>query len=122
MTMQNAEGEVPQWTLGDRLVKARRVADVSTQDMADYFEVSRQTIRNYEADRSRPSRALLIAWALRCGVPVSWLSEGVMPRLDGPDGGATEAPAARRGDGNGASNSNVVTGRFGRVQPAAVAA
>lgn len=62
------------WTLGDRLVKARRLARISTQGMADYLGVDRSTIRNYEADRTVPKAAVLRAWAGKCQVPFSWLA------------------------------------------------
>lgn len=75
-------GAVPQWTLGDRMAKARRSAGIGSQNMADYLDMTRQTITNYETDRTRPPRSVLIAWALSTGVPFEWLDTG----QESPDG------------------------------------
>ena len=40
MTVE-AIGEVPQWTLGDRMGKALRESDIGVQGMADYLGVAR---------------------------------------------------------------------------------
>ena len=80
-----------QFDLQDRLAKSLRVANVSVQEMADYLGVGRNTVGNYLAGRTRPSRSALIAIALRCGVPLEWLEHGTMPS-DGPDDGGGWAP------------------------------
>lgn len=72
---------IPVWTLGDRLRKARVTAGLSVDAMADLLDVSRNTISNYEAERSHPRRATLIVWAQETGVPLSWLTG---PPLDSP--------------------------------------
>ena len=54
--------------------------------IADELEVSRDTISNYLAGRTRTPRAVLIAWAFRTGVPLEWLLTGEEPQ-DNP--GAT---------------------------------
>lgn len=64
---------VPEWTLGDRMSKARRQAGVSTAVMCAYLGVHRNSLNAYEHDRSTPNRAVLRLWALRCGVPLEWL-------------------------------------------------
>lgn len=78
---------IPQWTLGDRLSKALRHADISVNDMADYLTRGRNTIGNYMSGRTRPPRAVLIAWALRTGVPLEWIETGEAPGTtdDGPE-------------------------------------
>ena len=73
--------DVPQWDLADRLRKALRVAGVSVQDMAEELGIHRNTVSGYLNGQHAPSRAVLIVWAMRTGVPVEWLVHG------GPDEG-----------------------------------
>ena len=61
--------------------KALEYAGVSTQEMADYLEVTRQSIGNWVGDRRVPSKATVRLWALRCGVPLEWLETGKAPTL-----------------------------------------
>jgi transcriptional regulator with XRE-family HTH domain len=78
----NTTGRVPDWTVGDRLRKARRAASISSGSMADNLGVTRQTIAAYESDRSPINRRTMIAWAFVCGVPLEWLSDGLCPPGD----------------------------------------
>jgi transcriptional regulator with XRE-family HTH domain len=66
----------PQFHLGDRLRKALDHSSTSVQAMADELGVSRTTVSNYIALRTKPNRATLRVWALRCGVPFDWLAHG----------------------------------------------
>jgi transcriptional regulator with XRE-family HTH domain len=81
--MSNAEGTYtdPQWTLGDRMSKARRSARLTREDMGDYLGVSSQAVCNWELDKRPPKLQTLRLWALRCGVRLDWLRSGdqVMP-------------------------------------------
>lgn len=86
MSAQTA-GLIPVWTRGDRLGRALRAAGVQKQEMADYLGVSRNTVGNYIADRGDPSRATMIAWAMKCGVNLAWLEHGEAPHPAGPDEG-----------------------------------
>lgn len=71
---------LPSWTLGELMEKARRDAHISTADMALHFGVTRKTINNWEANRSTPSRAVLLVWAQRCDQP--WFTaEGIRDLL-----------------------------------------
>lgn len=63
----------PTWTTGDRLRKAREWANIESQDMAELLGVSRNTISNYEHDRTNPPLAALKAWAAQTGVDILWL-------------------------------------------------
>jgi transcriptional regulator with XRE-family HTH domain len=67
---------VPEWTLGERLAKARRSADMSREDMASYLGLSIQAIGTYETGRHQPKLAVLRAWAQRAAVPFDWLCLG----------------------------------------------
>lgn len=46
---------VPHWDLADRLRKSLRVAEISVHEMADYLEVSRNTVSAWMNGRTRPS-------------------------------------------------------------------
>ena len=72
---------VPTWTTGDRLGKALAHAGITVAAMADYLGVSRNTVGNYINDRTRVPRPTMMLWAMRTGVPLSWI-EGD----DGPTG------------------------------------
>jgi transcriptional regulator with XRE-family HTH domain len=83
-------GVVPGWTVSDRLRKAREHAGLEQAELAADLGVSRNTVVNYERGRVEPRRPVLVAWALRTGVPLVWLVTGdaSSPRQDGPDGGS----------------------------------
>lgn len=83
----NEGATVPQWTLGDRLHKARTSAGLSQQQLAELIDVHRRSVTNYEGDRFAPKRPVLISWALACGVPLVWLIDGTVPATppNGPD-------------------------------------
>lgn len=85
MTTQPNE-RIPEWTLGDRLRKARQLTGLGTREFADKIGVSHGTITNAEGDRHGVRRITLNAWSLATGVPVEWLQTGKIPH-DGPDGG-----------------------------------
>lgn len=88
MTQQATFG-IPQFTKGDRLGKALDFADVGVGEMADYLGLSRNTISNYIAGRTKIPRPTLMLWSLRTGVPIEWIETGVEPNQggDGPRGG-----------------------------------
>lgn len=87
--------------LGDRLAKALTVANMNGLEMADFLGVSRQTIGNYTSGRTRPNRATLRTWALRTGVPLSWIETGTLP------GGPNKSPSDYK-----SSSSHPVTPLF----------
>jgi transcriptional regulator with XRE-family HTH domain len=65
---------VPEWDTADRMRKALRVASIEVRDMADYLGVSRSSVSNWINGRIRPSKQTMRLWALRCGVPMAWLT------------------------------------------------
>lgn len=87
MTTLTVAGRVPEWTLGDRLRKAREAAGLSQTELADLAGISRRSISKYESDDARPKRPQLIAWAMATGVPLSWLQDGDAPHPTTPDEG-----------------------------------
>lgn len=84
MSIQPAAG-VPQWTLGDRLRKARESAGLEQTELAQSLGASRKTIGNAERGQHQPRRSLVMAWALATNVPVRWLMTGESPS-SGDDG------------------------------------
>lgn len=86
---------VPEWDTADRMRKTLRDRDIAVQEMADYLEVSRNTVSTWINGRIEPSHQTLMLWAMRTGVPVKWLETGRSPHPDGPDGGLCETCAHR---------------------------
>lgn len=67
---------VPEFTLHDRLVKARKIAGHSPDSLAEVLGVSESTVKRIErAPEKYPARDLM-AWALATGVSASWLLTG----------------------------------------------
>lgn len=80
-------GDVPQWTLADRLVKARGHRDLSQRDVAAALGISLRTVNRYESGEPA-KRGIILGWALACGVDPTWLEKGTAASGDnGPDGG-----------------------------------
>lgn len=69
-------GVEPQWTLGDRLRKAREHAGLQQAELADEIGIARRSLITYESDRTAPKRPVLLAWAMRTGVDSRWLETG----------------------------------------------
>jgi transcriptional regulator with XRE-family HTH domain len=74
--------EVPEWTLGDRLRKAREHAGLSQEQMARLLHVSPATISNWETG-ARHARGgeinMARRWAKETRVPETWLLVGDRP-------------------------------------------
>lgn len=70
---------VPTWTVGDRLRKARESTGLSQAELGQEIGVSKRSISTYENSSEPPRKPVLLSWALRCGVPVSWLTDGETP-------------------------------------------
>jgi DNA-binding XRE family transcriptional regulator len=88
MTVDVAGAVIPQWTLADKLRKAREHAGLDQATLAHDLGIARQTVGNYEAERVTPRRSVLMAWALRTGVSLAWLTNDESPRQGGPGGGS----------------------------------
>lgn len=75
----------PTWTLTDRLIKARRHADLSQTEIGARLGLSQKTIQRYErGDGAPPDRRTVLSFALVCGVDPNWLEHG---DNYGPEGG-----------------------------------
>lgn len=84
---------IPAWDLADRLRKALREADLSVQEMADYLDVSRNTVSAWINGRTPPGVQSVRLWALRTGVPYEWLRTGASD--DDPHGGPGDDPTGQ---------------------------
>ena len=88
---EQADLTVPEWTVGDRLRKARVHAGIGTEQMAVALLRTRNTVGNYEGGRSKPPPRVMARWAELCAVPLEWLLTGDTSS-PGPDPG----PGTRR--------------------------
>ena len=75
MSMQTASNNVPSWSVGDRLRKARETAGLSQSALSELTGISRRTITSYEGGTT-PKRTALLAWSMATGVPLDWLLTG----------------------------------------------
>lgn len=81
---QQPHSAVPAWDLSDRMAKALRHAGLGVQEMGEYLGISRNTVGNYLHGRTQPDKRTLRLWAIRCGVPLEWLEDGIVTEGDGP--------------------------------------
>ena len=68
--------QVPQWTLGDRIRKAREFAGLDQDDIATALYMSRAAVSAWENGHSKPNPRKLEVIASKCAVPLSWLLTG----------------------------------------------
>lgn len=111
MTTQPTQGVIPEWTLGDRLRKARGLTGLTTREFAEEIGVSQKTVTSAENDAHNVRKILLFAWSNRTGVPLEWLLTGELTTPGGPGGGervipllARSAKGRSRHDRTGVSN------------------
>lgn len=83
MSMMPTPGLVPEWTIADRLRKARESAGYGQVEFSQRTSMARGTISAAENGKRVPSRANIRLWAMATGVPFEWLVNGETP----PDGG-----------------------------------
>lgn len=74
-----SSGTVPQWTIADRLRKARESAGFGQVEFANATSMARATISAAERGHRVPSRANMRLWALATGVPFEWILTGETP-------------------------------------------
>lgn len=86
------EAGVPEWDLADRMRKALRAANIGVGEMAAELAMNRRGVTNYLSGRTVPRRPVLIAWAMKCGVPLGWLLTGEEFGPDTPRGQASSPP------------------------------
>ena len=83
-------GFIPQWTIGDRLRKAREMTGLTQVQFAERVGLSRATVNNSELNKSQPRKSVVLLWAMETGVDRDWLMTGSAnnetPDPDGPGG------------------------------------
>lgn len=79
MTKNTQAGQTPEWTIADRLRKARELTGMKQNEFADEIGISRGTVSNYERGLGPFKRPYLLAWALGAGVPLEWLTNTESP-------------------------------------------
>lgn len=87
MSTQTTAGVVLEFTLQDRLRKAREHAGLDQQQLADRMGVSRGTVGNSEGGHVKVRPITIRAWAMATGVDPHWLETGEVP-ISPDDGGA----------------------------------
>jgi transcriptional regulator with XRE-family HTH domain len=75
MTVETSQGVIPQWTVPDKIRKAREHAGLSQQELADRLSVTRTSVVNWERGHTRPLRLILRLLAAETGVDEQWLSQ-----------------------------------------------
>ena len=63
----------PTWTTGDRLRKARESVDLSVAEMAELLDVTRNTVTNYEHNRTRITASAAVVYSEATSAPIDWL-------------------------------------------------
>jgi transcriptional regulator with XRE-family HTH domain len=81
----------PQWTLGDRLRKARETAGLSQAQLAREIGIGRTSLTHYETGKKAIPKTALLAWAFRTGVPFAWLADGETGPLNSGPGTPDQA-------------------------------
>lgn len=74
-----AAGVVPEFSLGDRLRKARELTGLDGTEFAAEVGISRTSVYAAERGEKRPRELTLRAWALCSGVDLTWLKTGETP-------------------------------------------
>ena len=90
MTVQPIQ-TVPEWTLGDRLRKARRLTGMTQAQFAAAIGEEAKAYSQWEADNNRPRHMVEVCQAVEqlTGVSAAWLLGLVVP-APGGSGGALE--------------------------------
>jgi transcriptional regulator with XRE-family HTH domain len=73
---------VPDFTLGDRLRRAREACGLTQTELADAIGISQRSISSYEGDISIPNLLTLRMWGAVCQVNLSWLAWGDKARAE----------------------------------------
>lgn len=90
--------EVPQWTVGDRLRKAREHAGFEQQQLSEISGISATSISALEKNKTQPRKSTLNLWALATGVSIDWILTGKAPT--GDNGGGDPIDLRARRDSN----------------------
>lgn len=75
---------------GDWMKKALDASDLSAKGMAEYLGVEPETVSRWLNAKRTPSLQTLRLWAMRTGVPLSYLKTGELPSTPDDGGGISE--------------------------------
>lgn len=122
MTVQADHGFVyPTWTFGDRVRKARDMADMNQRDFSAAIGTTEGSLATWETGRSKPRDIVAIAKRVEMltHIPASWLLGIDDPPAPGPNGpGARKLP---RMDSNhqppGCTSANPPPAKVARFTP-----
>lgn len=108
---------IPEWTLGDRLRKARSLTGMSVREFAEHIGVSHGTITNAEHDARGVRPITMKAWALATGVSIEWLETGASTNTQPPPPSGTrtdslDALTARKRSRGRATRGSADTHRY----------
>jgi transcriptional regulator with XRE-family HTH domain len=97
MSTHADSGLVPEFTVADRLRKAREYAGLEQNELAERIGLGRTTISNYERGTTPPKRPLLLSWAMATGVSLDWLRGFDVPGATGGQRLTTDSNGDIRG-------------------------
>ncbi|MDR3069633.1 MAG: helix-turn-helix domain-containing protein [Propionibacteriaceae bacterium] len=72
-------GRIYEFGLSDRLRAARESAGFDMRSFETLTGISKGSIYNYEAGKTRPRRPQILAWAMATGFDAYWLETGNAP-------------------------------------------
>lgn len=82
MAAEMNRARIPQWTVGDRLRKAREVAGIGVEEMAIKVGRTRNSVTKYERSRTVDVN-MVRSYAALTDTPMEWLLTGTGPENDG---------------------------------------
>jgi len=88
MSEQTA-GAYPEWTLGERIRKARDFAGLDQAELAALVDATRTTVSNWETGATSPNQRKVRRVAMVTGVAVDWLRDGHGPFWGGDGNSVT---------------------------------
>ncbi len=85
---RNQTPTVPEWTLADRLAKARQSVGLSQREFGKLTSLSTRQIQFAETGTAQRSQDVIITvYAFKTGVDYNWLKTGAKPTGPNGDGG-----------------------------------
>lgn len=96
MTMNPSAATVPEWTVGDRLRKARELTGLTQAQFAEQLGVTRNTIGAAESGGVAVRRITINAYAMATGISAEWLENGTAPGVPTPPDDGQRSERQRR--------------------------
>ena len=91
-----SHGAIPEWTLADRLRKARSVAGLTQEEFAERLGAKSAAYSHWEAGRNTPRNLVAIAQRIEMltGIPAAW-TLGLLTDMPGNGGPGERAPKSK---------------------------